>query len=98
MGLERRAQAFQVLAQNAGLNMQLSANPHQDVWWKLVGAAAGMSATCLSRRPLRACAEAENTRHHMIEIMHEVWNCRPTASIASSPSARLWILSGRPPC
>ncbi len=70
--LSERAKAFQVLAQKAGLNMQLSANPPQDVWWKLVGAAAGMSATCLSRLPLRTCAETEGTRQHMIEIMREV--------------------------
>ncbi len=67
-----RAQAFHLLAQKSGLNMQLSTNPHQDVWWKLVAASAGMSVTCLTRLPVRTCAETEETRQHMIEIMREV--------------------------
>jgi 2-dehydropantoate 2-reductase len=69
--LSTRASAYRDLAQMAGINTQLSTTPLVDVWAKYVRAAAGMSVTCLSRLPLRACIETPETRELLVEAMRE---------------------------
>jgi 2-dehydropantoate 2-reductase len=67
-----RARTYRDLAEKSGIATQLSAAPLVDVWLKFAGASGGMSATCLSRLPLRACVERPETRELAVGAMQEV--------------------------
>jgi 2-dehydropantoate 2-reductase len=67
-----RARAYRDLAEKSGLATQISAAPLVDVWLKYAGASGGMTATRLSRLPLRACVERPETRALFVGAMQEV--------------------------
>lgn len=67
-----RAQTYCELAERSGLTTTLSESPHKDVWLKYATASGAMSATCLSRLPLRNCVERPETLELFKGAMNEV--------------------------
>jgi 2-dehydropantoate 2-reductase len=67
-----RAQTYCELAERSGLATTLSESPLKDVWLKYATASGAMSATCLSRLPLRTCVERPETLELFKGAMNEV--------------------------